>query len=150
MCRKSQLKKALPSAIQVSSELPVTSETDAFRFPLKVLQCRLKPHDDRLITEVLIQWSCWPPSMATWELEDELKLQFPAAPAWGQAGFQGGKNVRKMKPSTLRQGGVKHDRKVGDEEASSNGPHDEEDGPGVVRPKQAHMPNTEYIGPDWV
>jgi hypothetical protein len=55
-----------------------------------------------------------------------------------------------MKPSTLRQGGVKHDRKVGDEEASSNGPQDEEDGSGVGRPKRAHKPNTKYIRPDWV
>jgi hypothetical protein len=67
----SQLKKALPPTVQVSSELPVSSETDAFCFPVKVLQCHLKPHGNRLAAEVLIQWSSWPSSMATWELEEE-------------------------------------------------------------------------------
>jgi hypothetical protein len=90
----SQLKKALPPAIQVSSELLPSTKTDAFRFPVKVLQRCLKQQGDRLVAQVLIQWSKWPPSMATWELEDELKQQFPAAPAWGQAGFQGGRNVK--------------------------------------------------------
>jgi hypothetical protein len=61
----------------------------------------MKPQGDHLVVEVLIQWSSWPPSMATWELEEQLKLQFPTAPAWGQAGFKVGRNVRKMKPSSL-------------------------------------------------
>jgi hypothetical protein len=83
----SQLKKAIPFTMQVSSEPPDSFTADAFRFPIKVLQRRLKSHDDRLLPEVLIQWSSWPTSLATWELEDELKHQFLAALAWGQSRF---------------------------------------------------------------
>jgi hypothetical protein len=91
----SLLKKALPPTTYVSSDLHVNSETDIFHVPIKVLQRRLKPDGDHIVPKVLVQWSSWPPSMATWELEDELKKQFPAAPAWGQAGFQDRRNVRK-------------------------------------------------------
>jgi len=69
----SLLKKALPSTTQVSSDLPVNSKIDAFRIPVKVLQLRMKPDGDHIVSEVLVQWSSCPPSMATWELEDELK-----------------------------------------------------------------------------
>ena len=79
----SLLKKALSATTQVSSDLPVNYETDIFRIPVKVLQRRLKPDGDHIVSEVLVQWSSWPPSMATWELEDELQKQFPAAPVWG-------------------------------------------------------------------
>ena len=78
----SQLKKALPPLTLVSLELPNSTETDAFRYPVKVLQQHLKPHGDRLVSEVLIQWSTWSATMATWELEEELRSQFPIAPAW--------------------------------------------------------------------
>jgi len=78
----SQLKKALPPLTLVSLELPNSTETDAFRYPVKVLQQRLKPHGDHLVSKVLIQWSTWPATMATWELEEELRSQFPTAPAW--------------------------------------------------------------------
>lgn len=95
----SQLKKDLPPSTQVSSDIPNTTETDAFQFPVKVLQCRLKTDGDHMVAEVLIQWSSWPPSMATWEFEDELKHQFPAAPAWGQVGSQDGRNVSSSVPA---------------------------------------------------
>lgn len=57
----SQLKKALPSTVQVSSEFPSSTEVDAFRYPVKVLQSRLKHQDGGAVPEVLIQWSSWPP-----------------------------------------------------------------------------------------
>lgn len=77
----SQLKKAIPPSLQVSTNLPHSTTTDSLRFPVKILQKRLKPHSSRLVYEVLVQWSFWPTSMATWELEEELRKQFPAAPA---------------------------------------------------------------------
>jgi len=46
----------------------------------------MKPHGDRLVSQVLIQWSSWPSSMDMWELVVELKKQFPAVLTWGQAG----------------------------------------------------------------
>lgn len=45
------------------------------------------------VSQVLVQWSGQPESLATWEDQDDLKRRFPRAPAWGQAGFQGEGNV---------------------------------------------------------
>ena len=47
----SLLKKALPSTTQVSFDLIVNSKTDAFRIPVKVLQHRLKPNGDHIVSE---------------------------------------------------------------------------------------------------
>ena len=126
----SLLKKALPSTTQVSSDLPVNSKIDAFRIPVKVLQLRMKPDGDHIVSKVLVQWSSWPPSMATWELEDELQRQFPAAPAWGQVGFQDRRNVRIL------------DAKATEAIAA-------DDGPSSSKPKRALKPNPLYFGPDW-
>jgi hypothetical protein len=41
-----------------------------------------------MVDQVLIKWSGWPNSLATWEKLIPLQQQFPEAPAWGQAGFQ--------------------------------------------------------------
>jgi hypothetical protein len=135
----SQLKKALPPATQVSSDIPDTSKTDAFRFLVKILQRRMKPDGDQLVTEVLVQWSSWPPSMAAWELEAELQDQFPAALAWGQTGIQERRNVRKMV-------GAKQNK-----EKTSEAPSDGAvDGPMTVKPKHVIKPNAKYFGPNWV
>ena len=128
----SLLKKALPSTTQVSSGLLVNTETDIFRIPVKVLQRRLKYDGDHIVSEVLVQWSSWPPSMATWELEDELQKQFPAAPAWGQAGFQDRRNVKML--------GAK----------DTEGETTADIGPGAVKPKRTLKPNPLYSGFDWV
>ena len=46
----------------------------------------------RSIQQVLVKWSGWPASLATWEDVEALRQRFPAAPAWGQAGsLQGGR-----------------------------------------------------------
>jgi len=128
----SLLKKALPSTTQVSSGLPVNTKTNIFRIPVKVLQRRVKHDGDGIVSEVLVQWSSWPPSMATWELEDELKKQFPAAPAWGQAGFQDRRNVKIL--------GTK----------DTEGEAAADIGPGAVKPKRTLKPNPLYSGSDWV
>jgi len=44
-------------------------------------------------TQALVHWSTLPASLATWEDEAQLRARFPAAPAWGQAGHEGGDNV---------------------------------------------------------
>jgi hypothetical protein len=66
--------------------------------------------------------------MATWELEDELKLLFPHAPAWGQAGFQDQENVR----STPGKDGP----------GSSNGPV-------IAKAKRTRRPNPKYTDASW-
>jgi len=79
----SQLKKAISPSLQVSTHLP-SSLQDEFRIPVKVLDRRLVTHNNSLAFEILVKWSSGPLSMATWEDEETLKREFPAAPAWGQ------------------------------------------------------------------
>lgn len=133
----SQLKRAIPSSLQVSSDIPDPS-VDALRFPLKILQRRLKHHGDTLIFEILVQWSSWPSSMATWELEDELKKLFPNAPVWGQAGSQRKGNVTVPEPRTTNQG------------------YRQGDDPNKMkmiiegRSSRRKQPNSRILGPEWV
>ena len=87
----SQLKLVVTSPDQVCAEIPETPV--AFQYPLKILQRRRHRHNNTVIDQILVQWSMWPAHLATWEDEQALKLIFPAAPAWGQAGSQGGRNV---------------------------------------------------------
>jgi hypothetical protein len=79
--------------------------------------------------------------MATWELEDELKKQFPVAPTWGEAGFQDRRNVRK--PSAKASEETEGEDMLFVKEAKAN------DGPNSARPKRALKPNPLYFGPSW-
>ncbi|WVZ81560.1 hypothetical protein U9M48_028917 [Paspalum notatum var. saurae] len=115
----SQLKAAAPSHVSVSPSVP--DDIDIPRFPEIVLQRRVFTRGLRPRHQVLIQWSNWPASLATWDDEVSLRQAFPFAPAWGQASAQQGGNVthfsdqenlvggprrstRTRKPSTLVSG----------------------------------------------
>ncbi|WVZ95116.1 hypothetical protein U9M48_040918 [Paspalum notatum var. saurae] len=82
----SQLKRAVLPPVQVSSSFP--ADLDTPRFPEKILQHRRVPDHEKQVDQVLIKWSNWPTSMATWEDRVRLQQAFPRAPAWGQAGSQ--------------------------------------------------------------
>lgn len=75
----SLLKKAVDDLSQVSDELP--AQTDTLQFPVKVLHRRIQTKDERTVSQVLVQWSSWPPALATWENEFVLREKFPTAPA---------------------------------------------------------------------
>jgi hypothetical protein len=81
----SQLKRAVPATHQVTPQVPGSS--DSYQVPVAVLRRRLSSGGGTPHTEVLIQWSGWPASLATWE------RRFPRAPAWGPAGSFGGGSV---------------------------------------------------------
>jgi hypothetical protein len=87
----SQLKKAIGAHVEVQTVLP--SPLDILQIPTRVLQRRLRQQGPVAVSQVLVQWSGQPASMATWEDFDELKQRFPRSPAWGQAGLQGRGNV---------------------------------------------------------
>ncbi|CAD6246203.1 unnamed protein product [Miscanthus lutarioriparius] len=87
----SQLKKAVPPNHSVCSELHVLSYS--LQVPLEILDRRLHLHHDKTQPQVLVRWSRTPLELSTWEDEDALRQQFPRAPAWGQAIFQGQRNV---------------------------------------------------------
>lgn len=82
---------------QVSTTLPPSSVQ--FQVPQAILQRRTVARGDKNISQVLIRWSSWPVSISTWEDELELRRQFPAAPAWGQAGTHGGGGVMDTAPT---------------------------------------------------
>ena len=137
----SQLKVAVTAPDQVSAEIPETPA--AFQYPLKILQHRRHRHNNTVIDQILVQWSMWPAHLATWEDEQALKLIFPAAPSWGQAGSQEGRNVMMppvSEPET--EGGTD------DGEATGGGEKNQE----VIqpkRPKRKVQPNSKYFGPSW-
>jgi hypothetical protein len=61
------LKKAVGDNHQVSTELPITN--DAYQVPEEVLQRRIQQRGDSSVSQVLIKWSRWASSLATWEDE---------------------------------------------------------------------------------
>lgn len=85
----SQLKLAIGSSVQVSSDIP--SPPSSFQYPLKILQRHHVPNHNS--NRILVHWSEWPEHLAAWEDEQALKLTFPAVPAWGQGDSQGQRNV---------------------------------------------------------
>jgi hypothetical protein len=78
-----------------------------------------------------------PASLATWENLEQLKQQFPRAPAWGHAGSQGRANVN-TEASTVHVLAIQG---VGEDEA----------GPSKLKPRVARLrkPNTLVTGPMW-
>ena len=131
----SQLKKAIPPTVPVSSTLP-DSISDEHRIPVKILVRRLVTTNNKLSSQILVAWSSWPLSMATWEDEVDLKTQFPAVPAWGQAGPQGGGDVttvtRLLAPT---EDGVQGEQLEQGE---------------ARRPIRQKKPNPRFEGPKWV
>ena len=55
---------------------------------MSILQTRARQQGSRTVAQALVQWSDMAEDAATWEDMELLRLQFPRAPAWGQAGFQ--------------------------------------------------------------
>ena len=119
--------------MQVSADIPPAPSP--FQYPLKILQRRrTKPHRS---DQILVHWSEWPEHLATWEDERALKLTFLAAPAWGQAGSQDGRNVTVPGDADVNKG---------------EGGNTADEGEGRMvpgRPKWKIKPSTRYQGPEW-
>lgn len=84
----SLLKPAPPASVVVSTDLPDTD--DGLQIPERVLQRRLHQRGNTSVQQLLIRWSGLGDDLATWEDADYIMQYFHAAPAWGQAGTQGG------------------------------------------------------------
>lgn len=128
----SQLKRSHGDHL-VTETLP--SENVQFQVPQRLLQHRWTS-GDQPVEEVLIQWSQMPPSLATWELLESLRQQFPRAPAWGHAGTQEGGNV-----ST---------RAVPGSQQSAETSQDKGESPSAARPKRNRKLNPLTSGPEWL
>jgi hypothetical protein len=109
--------------------VPATLPTDfpEFAIPIQVLQTRGITKGHRFVQQVLVEWSGLPRDLATWEDLEALRQCFPFAPAWGQAGFQGGGNVTPLPPSSSPQ------KQPGRRE------------PG----RRERRPNVRLVGPEW-
>jgi hypothetical protein len=127
----SRLRQALTSGMTASPTLP--EMTDVFSFPVKVLATRWRKKANKTVVQNLIQWSSGDTASATWEDRDELRSRFPAAPTWGQAVIQGGRDVR----SPIVDATPTQDQ----EEAA----HDFV----PERPRRAAQPNPKYTGSEW-
>jgi len=80
----SQLKQAIPKTGQVSHLIPDLDVS--CQFPEQVLAKKMVSKGVHSVQQVLVKWSGWPASLATWEDMEALLQRFPAAPAWVQAG----------------------------------------------------------------
>ena len=100
----SLLKRAIGNTTLVSSTLP--PDTTSMQEPECILDRHLKNKGRRTISQLLIQWVGWPPELATWEDEDQVRHLLPSTTACGQAVSQGGKNVTnliKASPRPMRE-----------------------------------------------
>jgi hypothetical protein len=98
----SQLKKYIPPATVVDTDLSVmVPGQDAC--PVHILESRLVNKGSSMINQLKVRWSHLPAHYTTWEEAFSLRRQYPDAPAWGQAGFQGVGIVRKQRQQGRRQ-----------------------------------------------
>lgn len=111
----------LPTLHPVAGQLAV---------PGKILQRRLRRRGNKMVLQVLVEWSGVSSPATTWENLEELRHRFPVAPAWGQADFQDGGNV------TPRESGA-------EQSVELNGPSSE------TRPKRMRRANPRVSGGDW-
>jgi hypothetical protein len=82
----SQLKRQVPTSVQVQTNLNIFSGDPAFALtPVQFLETALVPHGEATVSRVKVRWSMSNPSLTTWEDADDLCRRFPTAPAWGQA-----------------------------------------------------------------
>ena len=146
----SQLKEFLPRETIPSQTLPTVRA--AIQVPLSILQKRVRSQGKRTIAQGLDHLSESSPADATWEDLEHLKQQFPRAPAWGQAGSQGGRIVsdtRAQDTEDHHQAATEPDtvhhltsEEVTAENQASSGP--------AARPTRVKMKPRWNGGPEWV
>ncbi|KAK1679066.1 hypothetical protein QYE76_039914 [Lolium multiflorum] len=109
--------------------IPLRHPYTASKIPVAVLGRRVRQVGFRTVPQALIHWSGMPEDQATWEDVESLRQQFPAAPAWGQAGFQARGIVNDQAP-----------------------PGTSNDDPGMAGPSQAKegRPTRKKKTPDWL
>jgi hypothetical protein len=116
-----------PAPSSPPSTVPALPDVDNnLQIPERVLQRRLHPRRAGAVPQLLIKWSGLDEDLATWEDEEAIRQQFPAAPAWGHAASQGGEGVSIPHPGV--PGGSGKPRRSNRKRAKS----------------------TKLAGPDWV
>lgn len=82
----SQLKRYIAPAMDSSPDISaVCSDPTLELLPHCILERSLVAKGTASAFRVKVQWAGMPPSLATWEDEDDLRRRYPTATAWGQA-----------------------------------------------------------------
>jgi hypothetical protein len=90
----SQLKPFTPDYSPVFDTLPKLTDLEAAEtVPKAIIARRLVRKGNSAIPQVKLTWVGLPESATTWEDYNVIRARFPEAPAWGQAGTQGGGDV---------------------------------------------------------
>ena len=90
----SQLKPFTPDYSPVFDTLPKLTDLEAAEtVPKAIIDRRLVRKGNSAISQVKLTWVGLPESATTWEDYNVIRARFPEAPAWGQAGTQGGGDV---------------------------------------------------------
>jgi hypothetical protein len=97
-----------------------------------------------MISQVLVRWSFLPEELSTWEDEQALRQQFPRAPAWGQAGSQGRRDVTDGSVVTTEDVGSEPDEQSKKKKVVQDAEAGRATGP--VRVKK---PSSKVYEPDW-
>jgi hypothetical protein len=137
----SQLKYAVGQQQAVD---PLPSNPEAPILPVEILSKRQVKRGAHLISQVQVRWSGLDAGMSTWENEEELRFKFPEAPAWGQAAFEGGRNVTDRRTRKWRQR-----REYALQKKLAAAGAEAEDQPEDKRPKRRVKPNPKYAGDAW-
>lgn len=86
----SQLKEHIPDHTPVFSTLPAPLDlSDPELQPEEILDRRLVKKGNAAHQQLLVKWTKFPATDATWEDYQVLRTRYPAAPAWGHAGSPG-------------------------------------------------------------
>lgn len=125
----SQLRQAVaPTTGTDDRALPTMAPEEVV--PVQVLARRVSKKGAGAVEQVLVRWTGQSSSEATWEDAAALRLRFPDALAWGQAAFEGGRNVTGAATVSepVRENNPVKSRK---------------------RPQRERRPNVRVSGPEW-
>lgn len=100
----SQLKRHIPASVVVEDDISAfPDDPTADAQPVHFLDYRMVKKGASCLSQIKVQWSGLPVSLATWEEASDLRRRFPNNAAWGQAAFRGGGNVRVYKKQMTRR-----------------------------------------------
>ena len=99
----SQLKGHVPDHTPVFTSLPVPMDLSVPGVvPEEILDRLLVKKKNTAHLQILVKWAPLPAASATWEDYDILKLKFPRAPVWVQAGSSGEGTVSSTEQAIVR------------------------------------------------
>uniref|UniRef100_J3MSM6 Integrase catalytic domain-containing protein n=1 Tax=Oryza brachyantha TaxID=4533 RepID=J3MSM6_ORYBR len=126
----------------VLASLPASNSS--LQIPLEFLDHRVAKQGNTTQSQLLTRWSDGHAEEATWENLEDLKTRFPAAPAWGQAGFQEWGIVRT--PSDRRASAEREEQHCVPDDLQTTEPASASMG----RARRQRRPNSRITGPEWV